>query len=240
MIEFSRCKVGNCALSEERTGSCLSYEKLFACGAVFAFRCCKIRILYPFCSDYRKGFLMKNIFKFPKFSVYKLCTLSMLVAITAILAVFCTFRIGDAIKIPMKFISVFVASALFGPWLGGLCGALGDLINVFLVPSGAPLPLLTALEFFVGFIYGVFFYNRTTNPKSHILRCVLCTIIIFLSDIFLSTAVLLTAGYFPDFTSAVIIRLPAGIIKAIIQLVFFIFSNRFITMLKRVGRLKNE
>ena len=145
----------------------------------------------------------------------------MLVAITAILAIFCTFRIGDAIKIPLKFISVFVASALFGPWLGGLCGALGDLINVFLVPSGAPLPLLTVLEFFVGFVYGVFFYNRTQNSKSYIFRCILCAVIIFLSDIFLSTAVLLGAGYFPDFMSAIIIRLPAGIIKAIIQLVFF-------------------
>ena len=185
-------------------------------------------------------FSMKNIFKFPKFTVYKLCALSMLVAITAILAIFCTFRVGEAIKIPMKFISVFVASALFGPWLGGLCGALGDLINVFLVPSGAPLPLLTVLEFFVGFVYGVFFYNRTQNSKSYIFRSILCAVIIFLSDIFLSTAVLLGAGYFPDFTSAIIIRLPAGIIKAIIQLVFFIFSNRFITMLKRVGGLKNE
>jgi ECF transporter S component (folate family) len=183
---------------------------------------------------------MKNIFKFPKFTVYKLCALSMLVAITAILAIFCTFRVGEAIKIPMKFISVFVASALFGPWLGGLCGALGDLINVFLVPSGAPLPLLTVLEFFVGFVYGVFFYNRTQNSKSYIFRCILCAVIIFLSDIILSTAVLLGAGYFPDFMSAIIIRLPAGIIKAIIQLVFFIFSNRFITMLKRVGGLKNE
>ncbi len=215
-------------------------KSIFACGAVSAFRCCKIRILYPFCSDYRKGFSMKNILKFPKFSVYKLCALSMLVAITAILAIFCTFRIGDAIKIPLKFISVFVASALFGPWLGGLCGALGDLINVFLVPSGAPLPLLTVLEFFVGFIYGIFFYNRTPNSKSHIFRCIICTAIIFLSDIFLSTAVLLKAGYFPDFISAVIIRLPAGIIKAVIQLVFFIFSNHFITVLKRAGRLKNE
>ena len=185
-------------------------------------------------------FSMKNIFKFPKFTVYKLCALSMLVAITAILAIFCTFRVGEAIKIPMKFISVFVASALFGPWLGGLCGALGDLINVFLVPSGAPLPLLTVLEFFVGFVYGVFFYNRTQKSKSYIFRCILCAVIIFLSDIILSTAVLLGAGYFPDFMSAIIIRLPAGIIKAIIQLVFFIFSNRFITMLKRVGGLKNE
>lgn len=183
---------------------------------------------------------MKKIFKFPEFSVYKLCALAMLTAITAILAIFCTFRIGDAIKIPLKFISVFVSAALFGPWLGGLCGAVGDILNIFLAPSGAPLPLLTVLEFFVGFVYGVFFFNRQANSKTFILRCILCTVVVFLSDMILSTAVLLQAGYFPDFGTAIIIRLPAGIIKAGLQLVFFLFSQRFIVSLKKIGRFKNE
>ena len=178
---------------------------------------------------------MKKIFKFPEFSVYKLCALAMLTAITAILAIFCTFRIGDAIKIPLKFISVFVSAALFGPWVGGLCGAVGDILNIFLAPSGAPLPLLTVLEFFVGFVYGVFFYNRQTNSKTFILRCILCTVVVFLSDMILTTAVLLNAGYFPDFGSAFIIRLPAGIIKAVLQFIFFVISKNFIVTLKKSG-----
>jgi len=181
-------------------------------------------------------FSMKNIFKFPKFSVYSLCALAMLTAITAILAIFCTFRIGDAIKIPMKFISVFISAAIFGPWLGGLCGAVGDILNLMLAPSGAPLPLLTVLEFFVGFVYGVFFYNCQSSSRNYIMRCILRMVIVFLSDMILSTAVLLHAGYFPNFESAVIIRLPAGIIKAGLQFVFFIFSRNFIASLKKIGR----
>jgi len=39
-------KVENNALSEAGTGSCPAYEKHYACGIVFAFRCCKTDISY--------------------------------------------------------------------------------------------------------------------------------------------------------------------------------------------------
>ena len=60
-------------------------------------------------------------------------------------------------------------------------------------------------------------------------------VVIFLSDMILSTAVLLHAGYFPDFGSAFIIRLPAGIIKAVLQFIFFVISKNFIVTLKKSG-----
>lgn len=185
-------------------------------------------------------FFMKKLFSFPVLSAKNICSIAMLMAVTAILAIFCTFRIGDFIKIPLKFISVFISAALYGPWFGGLCGAVGDILNLLLVPSGAPLPALTFLEFLVGFVYGVFFFNHTNKTNTHLLRCVICAVAVFLIDIFLSTAVLLKAGYFPSFISALYLRLPAGIIKALIQFLFFLFSSRFVESLRRFGGIKNE
>lgn len=43
---ISLCKVEIGALSEKRTGSCLFYEKLLACGVGFAFRCCKKNMFF--------------------------------------------------------------------------------------------------------------------------------------------------------------------------------------------------
>ncbi len=185
-------------------------------------------------------FFMKKFFGFPKLTVYNLCAIAMLMAITTILAVFCTFRIGDLIKIPFKFISVFLAGAFFGPWVGGLCGAVGDILNVLLAPSGAILPGLTILEFLVGFIYGTLFYEQREKNKAYNIKCIICGLLMFLIDMFLSTAVLLKAGYFPSFNVAFSLRLPAGIIKAVIQTVFFLLSFKYLEKLRKIIPLSQK
>jgi len=75
----------------------------------------------------------------------KLCRLGLLTAITVILAMFFTFRIGTMIKIPLKFVSVFITGVFFGPIWGGVVGALGDFFNAVLMPVGAYIPLLTLI-----------------------------------------------------------------------------------------------
>ena len=73
------------------------------CGGGFAFRCCSKFRTEPFCSMLQKGFdFMKN-----RISTKKICTLGLLTAITVTLGVFATFRVGNLMKIPMKFITVF-------------------------------------------------------------------------------------------------------------------------------------
>ena len=185
-------------------------------------------------------FFMKKIFGFPKFTANNLCAIAMLMAITTILAVFCTFRIGDLVKIPFKFISVFIAGVFFGPWVGGLCGAVGDILNVLLVPSGAPIPALTVLEFLIGFIYGALFYRPNEKRKIYFIKCLICAVLMFLIDMFLSTAVLLSVGYFPNFKSAFFLRLPAGVIKAGVQLIFFLFGYGYIEKLRKIIPLSQK
>ena len=85
------------------------------------------RVFYPFCGDAtERVFIMPKHFStkkfFPRLCVRDLCILGLLMAITVLLSVFCTFRIGTLVKIPMKFISVFVVAAIYGPvWGGDLC-----------------------------------------------------------------------------------------------------------------------
>lgn len=179
---------------------------------------------------------MKKIFKFPHLSLKDVCAAAMLLAITVILAIFATFRVGNQIKIPMKFISVFVTATLFGPWTGGFCGFLGDLLNAFLVPVGGYLPALSALEFLSGFTFGVFFYNQKNSGAFFVFRVILCAMVAFFIDMFLTTAVLIHAGYFPDFRTAFVIRIGAGILKAAIQIVVTAILGTYIDTFKKLRR----
>lgn len=175
---------------------------------------------------------MKKLFIPQKLNRKQLCTLALLVAVTVVLSVFCTIRVGNAIKIPLKFISVFLAAALFGPWYGGLVCAMGDILNAILVPVGPPIPLLTVLEFVSGFLFGLFFYAN--NEKNYILRALICTLLLFLMDMFLTTAVLTSVGYFPNFKTAFITRIVAGIIKWVLQFSVLVIFKKHLTALRKV------
>ena len=110
------------------------------------------------------GFLMKN------FTVKKTATLGILIAITVLLAIYMTFRVGNQIKIPMKFITIFITGALYGPLSAGIVAAISDLLNAFLVPVGPPLLQITLIEFIGGVVFGLFFY-KTKNNKRYPLEC---------------------------------------------------------------------
>lgn len=174
----------------------------------------------------QKGFFIM------KLTLKKLCVLSLFTAITVILSVYCTLRIGNAIKIPFKFISVFLTASIFGPVLGGTVAAIGDILNVFFAPSGAFIPAITLVEFFYGFIFGIFFYNRSFKGKGYFLRTFLCTIILLLTDLFITSFILTKVGYFPSFSASFTLRLPAGIIKAVIYAIFIIISSKYIEKFK--------
>lgn len=168
------------------------------------------------------------------FSLRKFCILSLFTAITAILSIYCTLRIGNAIKIPFKFISVFLTAATLGPVCGGIAGAVGDILNVFLAPSGAWLPPLTLVEFLYGFVFGIFFYNKKFSGKGYVIRTFLCITVLFLIDMFISTFILKSAGYFPTFTSGFLLRLAAGIIKVLIQGGFILICSKYLKKFKNM------
>lgn len=176
---------------------------------------------------------MKDFLGLRKITVRELSFLGLLTALTVILAIFFTLRIGNAIKIPLKFITVFITSATFGPLWGGIVGALGDILNSLLVPVGAPLPQITVIEFVYGFIFGLFFYY---NKSKYISRAIVCSLILTIIDILLVSAILTSVGYFPDYYVAMTVRLPASIFKFVIYVFVILFLKRYLYFLE--GRIK--
>ncbi len=167
-----------------------------------------------------------------KITVKKLCVLSMLTALTVILAIFCTFRIGNAIKIPFKFVTVFITASVYGPIWGGVVGALGDLLNSVLVPVGPPLPQITAVEFLYGVIFGLFFYKK--QGKIYYINTVICAFVLTIIDITLVSYILTQVGYFSSFTVAVSIRFSASVIKFLMYIIVCVLLKKYITSFERL------
>ena len=168
---------------------------------------------------------------FPKIRVKDICVLGLLIAITTILAVFGTFRIGEFIKIPIKFISIFITAVLYGPIYGGLVATLGDLLNCLLAPSGAILPQITVIEFLNGFIFGLFFLNNNGTNKNYVSKTVLCTVALFCVDMFTWWL-----GWFPSFEVAFVTRIAAGLIKAAMHFVVIYALKGYIGKLRRLKK----
>ena len=173
---------------------------------------------------------MKNFLGLKKLTVRELCTLGLLTALTVVLAIYCTFRIGNAIKIPLKFITVFLTSVSFGPLWGGIVAAIGDILNSVLVPVGAPLPQITVIEFLYGFIFGLFFYNK---QKNYFTRTLLCSLILSIIDITVVSFILTTVGYFPSFAVAVSVRFTATIIKFAVYILVLLFFKKHLNNFER-------
>lgn len=174
---------------------------------------------------------------FPRLSTRDICILGLLASITALLSIFCTFRIGTVVKIPLKFISVFVTAALYGPLWGGICAALGDILNCLLAPVGPFVPQVTALEFASGFLFGLFFLKNTTKNK-HIVMSIFCVLAQLFLDLIINTAVFtFSLGWFPSFWTAFCIRIPASLIKFLLNVAVLI---SFYPLLGRLSVLKSK
>ncbi len=168
-----------------------------------------------------------------KYSTRDLSLMAMLTAITAVLAIYGTFRLGNSVKIPTKFIPVAVVGALFGPLAAGIVAALGDVLNALLMPVGPWIPQLTVVEFICGFLYGLFLYKKTFKGKGYILRVIVCVLCLMAVDMFLTTPILAMYGIVPSFKAGFIVRLPAGIIKGIIQGTVLLLGENYMGLFKK-------
>ena len=192
--------------------------------------------LYPFCSNAieRNFFMIKQFFGIRKLSVRELCTLGMLLALTTILAVFLTVRIGEGIKIPTKFLSISVASMLFGPLYGGLIGALADILTYAVNPVAYFMPQITFVEFLYGFTYGLFLRNLSNSAKGYIsvVSCVLFQIVfihILLTSYFLMPVMQLS------YPAMLAMRLPAAAVNCALQIIGVCFVVKYSDAFRRLS-----
>ena len=161
-----------------------------------------------------------------KISTKKICLLAVFTAVTVILGVYATFRIGNQIKIPTKFVTVFITGTIFGPFASGVVAAIADILNSVLMPVGAPLPQITAVEFLCGLIYGLCFY-KVQNNKMYYVRAVLCAL-----GMTVMSKILSDVGYFASFQAACAIRFIPALISFAVQMTVMCLLKKFIFTIK--------
>ena len=162
---------------------------------------------------------MKKIF-FPKLEVRDICILGLFMAVTTLLSVFCTFRLGTVVKIPMKFISVFLTAVLYGPVYGGIIAAAGDILNCLLAPSGPIIPQITVIDFLCGFVFGLCFIQKDLSKNDYCVRVIICAFLQLFIDMVITTAVFsLWLGWYGTFIAGFIFRITAGVIKLFLHII---------------------
>lgn len=168
-----------------------------------------------------------------KMNVRNLCVLGMLAALTIVLGFFATWRIGTSIKISLKFSSVYVAAALFGPLYGGITALCADIASFIANPVAGFIPLIALAEFLSGVIYGIFF-SKCTFERLHISRVLLCCTFqaVFIDVLFKSFALSLSFG--SDFSAMLVSRLPASVMNFMIQIIVISVINLYMDRFKSI------
>ena len=166
-----------------------------------------------------------------KITTKELCLFAVFTAITAILGIYATFRIGNQIKIPTKFISVFFTGVIFGPVAGGVVGAIADVLNSVLFPVGPPLPQITAVEFLCGVVFGLCFYKAKDN-KMYYVRAAICGVLQFVVSMTIMSKILADVGYFPNFLTACSVRVIPAVVLLAVQIAVMCIAKKFVFRLK--------
>jgi len=89
---------------------------------------------------------------------------AILIAFEVILTRFLSIQ-TPIIRIGFGFIAIALSAMLFGPVIGGITAALGDILGMMIFPKGAFFPGFTISAFMGGFFYGLFLFEK---PKSFI------------------------------------------------------------------------
>ncbi len=174
----------------------------------------------------------KRLFYFPELSTKNICSLGLLIAITVVLSIISGYlRIGNISKLSISFVPVFIAAYAYGGIIGGVVAAIADIISCFINPVGPFMLQITMIEFVFGFIYGIFFYRLSC--KFYTQNAALCSIIQFLSNIFIKT-IILSLSYKNPFTILFIQRLPVCIIQMILIFAVLLLLKSFTKTIDKI------
>ena len=163
-----------------------------------------------------------------QFSTKKICTLGLLTAMTVILGVFATFRIGNFIKIPIKFITVFVVGVLYGPLSSGAVAAIADFIEALKLGVN---PLITLVEFVCGFIFGACFYKVKDN-RNYYVRALICAVLQLAVSFTVMSEILHQMGIYASFWAAVWMRLVPMVIIFVLHMIVMWGGKKLVFRLK--------
>lgn len=134
---------------------------------------------------------------------------AMLSALDVVLGFF-TFMIGDFIKVSFSYLAIGLSGMFYGPVVGGITGAVGDLLKFAIRPLGPFFPGMTVSACLTGVIYGLFLYKKPATLSRILLAKICVTLIVDLG----LTTLWLTMMYGKGF----MVLLPMRALKSLIML----------------------
>lgn len=109
-----------------------------------------------------------------KFSVHKITRAGMLISISIVLKMVFEFYVPisgfNGLRINLGTIPIMLSGIILGPTIGFFTGAITDLINFLLKPSGAFFPGFTLVSALTGMIPGLIYKNITEKANFNILN----------------------------------------------------------------------
>ncbi len=156
-----------------------------------------------------------------KLTVDNLTKIAILAALSVVLRRFFTITIPVNQKIGIGYMPIILSGILYGPWFGGLTGALADVVGMLLNPDGVFHPGFTLSAFLIGFGPGLISFclfkaNREIDYKINI-KIILSCIFTFLIVRLLIDSIWLQQFSRNPYWIYVLRRVPKQVIETILN-----------------------
>lgn len=156
-------------------------------------------------------------------SITTVAVSGLLTALNVILRSF-TIVVSNLLQFSFSFLAVAAAGMLYGPIVGGIVGAIGDVIGYFLVPAGPFFFGFTFNAFLSGFVYGMFLYKK----KVTLLRVFLANITLVLLVNFLLNPLWLSIMYGRAFVIVLSMRIISSFVMLPIHVAMLYLVLKFV------------
>ncbi len=157
-------------------------------------------------------------------------TISATGMLVALDIVFSLFRItlSPTLEISFAYLPLAIGGMLYGPVVGGVIGALADVLGYFLRPNGPFFPGFTLNALLSGAIYGFFLYRRPATLKRTAVVTAVITVVINLALNTLWLSIM--------YGKAFIVLLAARVVKNLVM--YPIDTALLLVMLKALERIR--
>lgn len=157
--------------------------------------------------------------KLNKIKVADLVTIAFLMTIEIILTRFCSIN-TPIFRIGFGFLPVALIGIIYGPLWAGFCYAAGDVLGLFVFPTGPYFPGFTLTAFLTGLVYGVILWRKPITWKRTFLSALIVCGILNLCLDTLWLQILYGQG--------IIAMLPGRLIKVAVMIPTQTFLIRFV------------
>lgn len=157
----------------------------------------------------------------------RLSLMAMLIALQIVLSKFLMLQLTDSIRLSIDSVPILLGGIWFGPFAGGLIGALADMLGTILFPTaGAYYPPLTIAFLLIGAVAGLL--AKWIKPKNALLRAVCIVIPAELIGSYLFKSYALSGLIGIPFSALLTARiLPVGIIMIVNTMLVTLLNRMF-------------